>query len=363
MLAISELVKTFRGTAGRRDSVAAVRGVSLEVEAGSFFTILGPSGCGKSTLLRCVAGLETPDAGHIAIDGQTVFASDKGVETPAVRRPIAMVFQSYAIWPHMTVFDNAAFPLRHGRFQASRPQIELRVMDMLERVGLASVARGWATQLSGGQQQRLALARALLCDPKLLLLDEPLSNLDTTLRVALRAELKSFQRSVGVTTVYVTHDQSEALALADRVAVMADGQLQQLGTPEEVYNTPATAFVAGFIGSANLIPVRDGAAPFGSLACALPTGGQGTLAIRPEHVLVHATCPEGRPNVFPTTVVACDFLGDRRDCTLALCGVTLRASAPASLNLAADAQVWVELPAEHVRFLPDTPSPSGRGSG
>jgi iron(III) transport system ATP-binding protein len=356
LLAVSDLVKTFRNTADRRRPVAAVQHVSLEAEAGSFFTILGPSGCGKSTLLRCVAGLETPDAGEIHIDGQVVFSSARSVEAPAVSRPIAMVFQSYAIWPHMTVFDNAAFPLRHGRHRVSRRDVDRRVLDMLERVGLITYARSWATQLSGGQQQRLALARALLCDPKVLLLDEPLSNLDARLRTAMRTELKSFQRLLGVTTIYVTHDQSEALALSDRVAVMVDGKIEQVGTPEDIYNAPATPFVVSFICNANLIPARAtrGAVEtaFGAVHCGAPTAAaEGTLSIRPEHVRVWTVCPDGQPNVFAARVLASDFLGDRRDCALELAGLTLRASAPADAELHVGAAVWAELPPERTTFL------------
>ncbi|HLY65303.1 MAG TPA: ABC transporter ATP-binding protein, partial [Chloroflexota bacterium] len=324
MLGVSRLDKTYRDASSGR-VVRAVREVSFEVGAGSFFTILGPSGCGKSTLLRWLAGLETPDGGEIAIDGQLVFSRERSIEAPTVRRPIAMVFQSYAIWPHMTVFDNAAFPLRHGRNRAARGDVRKRVMDMLERVGLAEYAQGWATQLSGGQQQRLALARALLCDPKVLLLDEPLSNLDARLRTAMRAELKSFQRLFGVTTIYVTHDQSEALALSDCLAVMADGQIQQLGTPEEVYGAPATAFVASFICNANLIPAaaRDSGfdTPFGELCCERTPGvGEGSLSVRPEHVRLWTEMPEGRRNVFAGKLVASDFVGDRRECTVKLAG-------------------------------------------
>jgi iron(III) transport system ATP-binding protein len=350
MLAVAGLAKTYRAS-GRR-SAPAVDGVTFEVEAGAFFTILGPSGCGKSTLLRCVAGLETPDAGEIRIDDQVVFSNT--VELSAVARPIGMVFQSYAIWPHMTVFDNAAFPLRHGRHRSRRPEVSKRVMSMLERVGLAELAQGWATQLSGGQQQRLALARALLCDPKVLLLDEPLSNLDARLRTSLRGELKTFQRDFGVTTIYVTHDQNEALALSDRIAVMDGGRLQQVGTPEDVYSAPATAFVAAFIGSANVIPAQPHEGifetSFGPVHATGPAVA-GSLAIRPDHVRVHASEPEG-PNVFPATVLASDFLGERREVTLQLQGATLRATAPALASFAPGAHVWAELPPTHIAALP-----------
>lgn len=359
MLAVTDLTKSFRGGDSRQRDVQAVRGVSFDVPAGSFFTILGPSGCGKSTVLRCLAGLERPDGGEIRIDGEVVFSSVGGRQVPAAGRPIAMVFQSYAIWPHLKVFDNAAFPLRHGRRRAPRGEVHSRVMDMLDRVGLADYAHSWATQLSGGQQQRLALARALLCEPKVLLLDEPLSNLDARLRSSLRAELKTFQRSLGVTTVYVTHDQSEALALSDAIAVMSEGRIQQLGTAEAIYNQPATPFVASFIGNANLLPATltaggsSAQASFG-LVQVQPSSVEspdGVICIRPEHTRVHLEPANGQANLFRGTLASSDFLGDHRECQVRLGTDLIHAVAPSGAGMAPGSDVWLELPPEKTTFF------------
>jgi iron(III) transport system ATP-binding protein len=236
----------------------AADNVGLELEPGQLFTLLGPSGSGKTTTLRSVAGLETPDRGRISVGDRVVFCSDAKVDVPANKRGFGMVFQSYAIWPHMTVFENAAFPLTASprRRRLSRPVLRERVMNALTGVQLEGLADRRATKLSGGQQQRLALARALVMRPPLLLLDEPLSNLDAKLRDDMRLELKSLQQNLGVTTLYVTHDQTEALALSNRIGVMRAGRLEQVGTPKEIYLEPATRFVAEFIGSTNLVPGR-----------------------------------------------------------------------------------------------------------
>jgi iron(III) transport system ATP-binding protein len=234
--------------------VHAVDGISLEVETGRLVTLLGPSGCGKTTTLRCLAGLERPQAGRIVIGNHTVFDSAKKIFVPASDRGIGMVFQSYAIWPHMTVFENVAFPLRVSRTKKySAADISDRVSRMLDMVQLAGFARRPATQLSGGQQQRLAFARGLVHEPAILLLDEPLSNLDAKLREQMRLELKRLQRSLGITTVYVTHDQAEALALSDEIAVFDAGRIVQRGTPQEIYRQPNSRFVADFVGSANFL--------------------------------------------------------------------------------------------------------------
>jgi iron(III) transport system ATP-binding protein len=233
--------------------VHAVRDVTFDVPEGRFFTLLGPSGCGKTTTLRSIAGLERPHAGEIVVDGAVVFSAARNVFVPPNRRGFGMVFQSYAIWPHMSVFRNAAFPLLAGTRRVPRDEVQRRVQRVLETVALSDVADRPATQLSGGQQQRLALARALVLEPRLLLLDEPLSNLDAKLRERMRFELKRLQRELRVTTVYVTHDQSEALALSHAIGVMKDGRLLQVGTPREIYARPATEFVADFVGTTNFL--------------------------------------------------------------------------------------------------------------
>jgi spermidine/putrescine transport system ATP-binding protein len=224
----------------------AVRALSLDIAAGEFFTLLGPSGCGKTTTLRMVAGFEEPTEGRIRIDGVDV----EGV--PPFKRPTNTVFQSYALFPHLSVEDNVAFGLRRKR--VAKEEVRRRVQEELERVGLSTEAKRKPRQLSGGQQQRVALARALINRPAVLLLDEPLGALDLKLRKGLQIELKGIQRDVGITFVYVTHDQEEALTMSDRIAVMNRARIEQIGDPEEVYDRPATSFVAGFIGVSNLMP-------------------------------------------------------------------------------------------------------------
>jgi spermidine/putrescine transport system ATP-binding protein len=244
----------------RFGEVVAVRDADLQVGSGEFFTLLGPSGCGKTTTLRMVAGFESPSAGRIMIDGREVAG------LPAHRRPTNTVFQSYALFPHLSVGDNVAFGLKRKR--VDKTEIERRVREELERVGLAGEARRRPAQLSGGQQQRVALARALVNLPKVLLLDEPLGALDLKLRKGLQLELKRIQREVGITFLYVTHDQEEALTMSDRIAVMNAGRIEQLGSPEEVYERPRTTFVAGFIGVSNLMPAT------------VTTGGAGRAIVK-----------------------------------------------------------------------------------
>ncbi|MBV9250883.1 MAG: ABC transporter ATP-binding protein [Acetobacteraceae bacterium] len=232
-------------------TVAAVRNVDFTVSRGEHVTLLGPSGCGKTTTLRAIAGLETPSAGRIVIDGVAVADAAAGRHVPPERRGLSMVFQSYAIWPHMTVFDNIAFSFRvrgMGRAEA-RPAVE-RALALVKLEGFADRP---ATRLSGGQQQRVALARALVCDAKIVLLDEPLSNLDAQLRIALRADLADLRRRLGFTAIYVTHDQEEAFGLSDRIIVMRDGRMEQQGTPAEIHEAPRTRFVASFLGMKNIM--------------------------------------------------------------------------------------------------------------
>src|SRR5689334_2172971 len=252
----------------RGQVVKAAQNVSFEVPRGKLFTLLGPSGCGKTTTLRSIAGLERPRAGEIAVDGRVVYSSQRKTFVAPNKRNFGMVFQSYAIWPHMTVFENAAFPLRVGNGRHGKREIRDKVMRVLGTVALDHLADREATKLSGGQQQRLALARALAMEPQLLLLDEPLSNLDAKLRERMRVELKRLQRELRLTTVYVTHDQSEALALSHEIAVMNEGQIVQVGPPRDIYERPRTTFVADFIGSTNFLDgIAIGKDPNGERWC------------------------------------------------------------------------------------------------
>jgi iron(III) transport system ATP-binding protein len=297
MLVADNLWKTFDAQAAR---VQALRGVSFEAPEGCFFTLLGPSGCGKSTTLRCVAGLETPTEGRIAIDGEPVFDAARRINLPPQRRQLGMVFQSYAIWPHMNVFENVAYPLRCQPKPPPESQIRQAVEDILERVGLEGYSQRSSVQLSGGQQQRLAFARALVSHPKLLLLDEPLSNLDRQVRETLRAELKQFRREFGLTFIYVTHDQTEALSMSDWIAVLDKGEVVQLGEPREIYERPRSEFVATFIGKTNIVRgtvVKNGDAgapvvrtDFGQLhvrrAAELGVGSEVVVCVRPEDISI-----------------------------------------------------------------------------
>jgi iron(III) transport system ATP-binding protein len=288
MLEVEGLHKRF----DRRADSFAVRDVALRVNEGEFFTLLGPSGCGKTTTLRSVAGLETPDAGEIRIAGVTVFSSARGIAVPVAKRDIAMVFQSYAIWPHMTVAENVRFPLEALGVRGA--EAERRVARALEMVGLGAFRDRPAPLLSGGQQQRVALARAVVKEARLLLLDEPLSNLDARLREQMRVELRDLQRRIGTTAIYVTHDQEEAMALSDQVAVMRDGVVVEQAAPRDLYLRPRTVFAARFVGQADLLPCtiagREGRllwldTPLGRIASTSePAEGPISLLIRPEHV-------------------------------------------------------------------------------
>src|SRR5512132_3557831 len=299
----------------RGEIVRAAQDVTFTVEEGRLFTLLGPSGCGKTTTLRSIAGLERPRAGEISVNGRVVFSSAKGVFVSPNRRGFGMVFQSYAIWPHMSVFENAAFPLQVGDRRYSRSQVRDNVMRVLTAVQLDELAGREATKLSGGQQQRLALARALVMEPALLLLDEPLSNLDAKLRERMRFELKRLQRDLKITTVYVTHDQSEALALSHEIAVMDRGRIQQIGRPRDIYEHPSNQFVADFVGNTNFLDgtvVRHAGSDayvintdIGEINVSSPrqmnAGDRVAVSIRPEDLELTETAPTGE-NVWHATV-------------------------------------------------------------
>ena len=273
----------------------ALNGISLKIQDGEFIAVLGPSGCGKTTLLRLLAGFTPPSSGEIRIGEQVV--ANRDYVLPPNERFISMVFQSYALWPHMSVRKNVEFPIKNSKFVSPeiRSNCDSRVQELIGMVGLTGMEKRLPAQLSGGQRQRVALARALAVNPDLLLMDEPLSNLDTELRVEMRREIKELHRKTKVTVVYVTHDQSEALALADRIVVMNQGQIEQVGTPQEIYSHPATPFVAKFVGRSNLIAgtwSADTFTPAGSTACwegsqvAPVFRESGHYPVKPEHLQV-----------------------------------------------------------------------------
>ena len=313
---IQNLLKRFK-------DVIAVNRIRLEVEKGEILTLLGPSGCGKTTTLRCIAGLERPEEGDIIIDGQPMLSQGF---VPSSKRGIGMVFQNYAVWPHMKVFSNIVYGLKLQKI--SKPKIREQAQQVLELVGLAGLEDRYPAQLSGGQQQRVALARALVTNPKVLLLDEPLSNLDAKLREELRFEIKSLVRRMGITAVYVTHDQAEAMVISDRIAVMDSGNVVQIGIPLEIYQKPANRFVADFIGTMNfmsgeVVAVMDDQNTVSvrtefsdNLVCATPDSASATpgarvyASIRPEDVQVSTEPPQAMENVLKGKIVHKAYLGN-----------------------------------------------------
>jgi iron(III) transport system ATP-binding protein len=368
MLTVSNLVKTF--ASGRGDKIGrvhAVDDISLEVRDGELFTLLGPSGCGKTTTLRCIAGLEMPDQGEIAIGGRVLFSSEQRVRVPANERGLGMVFQSYAIWPHMDVFANVAFPLQvlPRRRRPSRAQLRERVERALSVVKLDHLAGRRATDLSGGQQQRLALARALVMEPPLLLLDEPLSNLDAKLREEMRFELKRLQRDLGITGVYVTHDQVEALAMSNRVAVMRDGKLEQIDAPRAIYERPQSRFVADFIGTSNfldgVVEGREGPAyrvrtADGELRvpseAEFAVGASVVVAARPEHIELRPGANGAGANSWTGRVEARAFLGEVVDHVVSVGSREIRARCNSKVSIPPETDVMVTFHEEAFSLIP-----------
>jgi iron(III) transport system ATP-binding protein len=313
--------------------VSVLKDVSVTIKDGEFFTLLGPSGCGKSTTLNCIAGLEQPTRGRIAVGEETFVDTDGKVFLPPESRNLGMVFQSYALWPHMSIRDNLAMPLKIRK--VGKEERATRISEALDKVGLAHLGDRYPHQLSGGQQQRVALARALVYSPSVLLLDEPLSNLDAKLREQARAWLKRLQADLGITTIYVTHDQDEALALSDRIAVMSEGDMVQIGTPHEIYESPATAAVAAFVGRCNflrgVVAGTSGAQVDVTLdasgdTVSVPTDGtvrtgqQVTVAVRPERLEIlpaDQSAPAGCSTV-DAEVLSSSYVGSRYEYDLRL---------------------------------------------
>jgi iron(III) transport system ATP-binding protein len=356
------LVKEFGGNAA-----PAVNDVSFDVEDGELLVLLGPSGCGKTTTLRMIAGLEEPDAGDIWLGSVLASSADRNVFLPTEKRNIGMVFQSYAIWPHMTVFDNVAYPLRVRH--APRKLIQERVGATLELIGLTGFESRPATQLSGGQQQRVALARALVFEPRILLLDEPLSNLDAKLRVHMRTELKHLQEATGITSIFVTHDQAESMALADRIVVMNRGHIEQIGSPADVYERPRTRFVNDFVGSMNAlqgvvsyvedsrVTLRCGEHEIRGLAATdmrLARGDTATATMRPEKLSILAEADGRAVNQWSARVVSAVYYGDHREYQVEIDDQPISLTTAASVNVARGTQVIVTCDPSEVVVIADS---------
>ena len=368
MLNVENLFKIFPASKKQATPVHAVDGVSFELTEGEFFTLLGPSGCGKTTTLRSVAGLEIPSSGRISVAGRTLYDSEKRVNVRVNDRGLGIVFQSYAIWPHMNVYKNVAFPLttRGQRPKLKKSEVRERVERVLDVVGLDHLENRPATDLSGGQQQRLALARALVMEPPLLLLDEPLSNLDAKLREKMRFELKRLQRDANITAVYVTHDQVEALTMSNRIAVMSNGIVEQLGKPREIYNAPASRFVADFIGTSNFCEgvvkskepgglYRVAAGPGELLATShldFPDGAEVVVSIRPEQVTIADDSEASEPGVWKAEVLARGFMGDVVEHEMRVGNETIRMRSNPEVSIAAGEQILVRLAPRWCTLIP-----------
>ncbi len=345
----------------RFGKTVAIQDINLEIQDGEIMTLLGPSGCGKTTTLRCIAGLLRPDRGEIYL------GEERMTDLPPERRGIGLVFQNYALWPHMTVYGNLAFGLQLRG--VSKGEIKKRIGDALAMVRLSGFEGRYPRQLSGGQQQRVALARALVIEPRMLLLDEPLSNLDAQLREEMRFEIRELQKKLGITSVYVTHDQAEALVLSDRIAILHEGRLVQVGSPEDIYNRPGNQFVAGFIGLTSfvegIIARFDEAAGYGVVktgdnleirvrATDLSPGQEVILAIRPEHIKLYsdqAAIQSAAVNWFEGTVIRGAYLGDIIDYRIKVGEWILRAHLGTDKALKPDQRIWVAFSPEQVTLI------------
>ncbi|HEV2259065.1 MAG TPA: ABC transporter ATP-binding protein [Streptosporangiaceae bacterium] len=362
-ITVTGLSKTFaQGRAKGRAEGRALSGVSFSVRDKEFLTLLGPSGCGKTTTLMSIAGFQRPDEGTISCGDRIFFDRAGKVDLPAEDRNLGMVFQSYAIWPHLTVFGNVAFPLTIRRMK--RDAVRRRVLDTLELVEMAGYAGRYPHELSGGQQQRVALARALVYSPAVLLLDEPFSNLDAKLRERARAWLKHLQGELGLTTLFVTHDQDEALSLSDRIVVMNAGEVLQVGGPEDIYHRPQTRFVAEFLGHCNILDARAVAATAAGTTELvlrangnritvsgedLPAGDRVQLAVRPEAIKLEGLQDAAGENSYPAEVRAVSFLGDHYLYELDVDGLALTVTDTRSF---AGPAVTLRIPPSACRVLP-----------
>ncbi|MFL9926357.1 ABC transporter ATP-binding protein [Herbaspirillum lusitanum] len=359
ILSVDSLSKTYPAT--KSGAGAGLDQISFSLDSGTFFTLLGPSGCGKTTTLRCIAGLEQPDQGAIRLGNKYFFNSNDNTNVALNERDIGMVFQSYAIWPHMSVFENVAFPLRVARDRKyGAAEIRKLVEEALDTVNLGGYGPRSPTQMSGGQQQRVALARAIVRRPRLLLLDEPLSNLDALLREDMRRELKRLQQQLGVTTVYVTHDQSEALEMSDTIAVLNKGRLVQIGSPADIYQRPRDAFVAGFMGSPNLLQgqatkrvgvneigtvrLSDGSAVQATFPYAVEAAQAVAVSVRPEIIeLKQRSAPqENRSNRLHGVVTNCAFLGHAYRHTLKVGDLNLQSVAAIDKRFEVGSEVAID---------------------
>lgn len=356
---LTGLVKKFRRESG--EEVNATDHISLDVYPGEFVVLLGPSGCGKTTLLRLIAGLETPDAGRIVMDGNVVYDSASRVDVAPERRPAGMVFQSYALWPHMTAFDNVAYPLKSRRVNSST--VRERVEAVLEMVGVGKLAKQFPAQMSGGQQQRVAVARALVAGDNTILFDEPLSNIDAKVREDLRMEILTMQRELGFTALYVTHDQEEALTLASRVVLLNEGRIAQLGPPKELYERPAALYAAGFIGTINTLrgvvgtPTKAHSCvdtAIGKLKVLEPIAnavGDAVIAVsRPERWKLSANRCES-DNVFSGIVDTVIYLGSHQEYIVRVGDQSIRVRGDWSEELEVGREVWLALGAPDIRVF------------
>lgn len=363
---VEGLRKRFRREDG--SEVLAINDVTFDVAPGEFIVLLGPSGCGKTTLLRTIAGLESPDEGTIEIGGRTQFSSELGISAPPERRGISMIFQSYALWPHMTVFKNVAYPLTSRKgLRLSKAEIAIRVREALTQVGIPELEAQFPSQMSGGQQQRVALARALVSNDDLILFDEPLSNVDAKVREQLRLELVSMQQRLGFSALFVTHDQTEAMELATRIAVVDAGRIAQFATPREIYSAPATRYVARFIGAINesegrVVDVRAGHMTVETdhglivstdTSAGLEVGDSAVALWRPERGALTGDEP-GAANRWKVSVDASMFVGSHTEYLVRSNAMTARVWSARSEEFAAHTETWLGVSAEDVRVLPIT---------